>query len=139
MNKKKHSNNKITDKEWLAIRKKAGRKIDPETAEVIWAYGCWLDPYYIEPERYFDLQENGQGQRPLGDLYFARSPGSDIWVWFGDLHPATEKALREKHVDDSPDLVLPNWPPSSEQASLAFQAGLLKEIGQIMQSNEATM
>jgi len=25
--------------EWLAIRKKAGRKINPETAEVMWTYG----------------------------------------------------------------------------------------------------
>jgi hypothetical protein len=28
-----------SDREWLAIRKKAGRKIDPETAEVLWEYG----------------------------------------------------------------------------------------------------
>ena len=29
--------------------------------------------------------------------YFARSPGSDVWVLFGDLPDAIESALREKH------------------------------------------
>jgi hypothetical protein len=32
-------------KKWLAIRKKAGRKIDPKTAEVDWTYELTLDPY----------------------------------------------------------------------------------------------
>jgi hypothetical protein len=35
--------------EWLAIRKEAGLKIDPETAEVDWNYGLTLDPYGVYP------------------------------------------------------------------------------------------
>jgi len=79
-------------REWLAIRKKAGRGIDPETAEVMYVPGCAFDPYYIEPPELFE--EEG---RLVGRLYFARSPGSDIWVWFGDLPRATDKALWEKY------------------------------------------
>src|SRR5713226_5007729 len=43
----------------------------------------------------------------VGRQYFARSPGSDIWVWFGDLPDATHTALWEKH-----------------KSKLAFSAGL---------------
>jgi len=84
---------------WLAIRKEAGRKIDPETAEVDWTYGVVGDPYGIhpEPEECYNV----------GREYFARSPGSDVWVSFGDLPTATQEALWEKH-----------------KARLAFPAGL---------------
>jgi len=80
----------IEKREWLAIRKKAGRKIDPETAEIIWEYGYALDPYGIRP----DLSP---ACRQFQTNYFARSPGSDIWVFFYDLPPATRHALWEKH------------------------------------------
>ena len=33
--------------QWLAIRKEAGLKIDPATAEVMWTYGYTLDPYGV--------------------------------------------------------------------------------------------
>jgi len=98
MTKQPADQNKV--KKWLAIRKNAGHKIDPETAEVVWCYQYTLDPYGIDPE----LPEE---YRQVGREYFARSPGSDIWVWFGDLPAATAKALWEKH-----------------KASLAFPAGL---------------
>ena len=77
-------------KEYYSIREEAGRHIDPATAEVDWEYGQTLDPYGIEP----DLPEECQ---QIGRVYFARSPGSDIWVWFGDLPEATRTALWEKH------------------------------------------
>ena len=77
-------------KQWLAIRKEAGVKIDPETAEVVWIYAQTLDPYRI----YEDLPEECQ---QVGREYFARSPESDIWVEFGDLPEATRKALWKKH------------------------------------------
>ena len=83
----------MTDEEreiWLAIRKEAGLKIDPETAEVCWTYGETLDPYGIEP----DLPEEW---RQIQRLYFARAPGSDVWVYFYDLPKATCDALLEKH------------------------------------------
>jgi hypothetical protein len=40
----------MTIEEWLAIRKEAGLKIDPETAEVCWRYAQVLDPYGVFPE-----------------------------------------------------------------------------------------
>ena len=102
MEKDRDSIEELSDevKEWLAIRKEAGRKIDPETAEVEWIYAQVIDPYgvYPEPPEEYDC---------IGREYFARSPGSDIWVSFGDLSAVTSKALWEKH-----------------KAKLAFPAGL---------------
>jgi hypothetical protein len=60
--------------DWLAIRKEAGLKIDPNTAEVHWEYGYTLDRYGVHPGLPEEL-------RQVGREYFARSPGSDIWVW----------------------------------------------------------
>jgi hypothetical protein len=95
--------NMMTDDErnaWLASRKEAGLKIDPETAEVEWTYAETLDPYGVYPEL---PEEYWQ----VGREYFARSPGSDVWVSFGDLPEATRNALWEKH-----------------KSKLAFPAGL---------------
>jgi hypothetical protein len=87
--------------QWLAIRKEAGLKIDPETAEVQYIYAQTLDPYGVDP----DLPEEYQ---QVGREYFARSPGSDVWVHFGDLPEATREALWKKH-----------------SSKLAFPAGLI--------------
>ena len=79
----------ITDKEvqeFLSVRKEAGLKIDPATAEVDWEWGQPADPYGIRT----DLSEEAQ---QVGRVNFARSPGGDIWVSFGDLPDATIKAL----------------------------------------------
>jgi hypothetical protein len=89
-----------TVEQWLAIRKEAGPKIDPETAEVFCDYTEVGDPYCVHP----DFPEE---HSCVGREYFARSPGSDIWVWFGDLPDATASALWEKH-----------------RSKLAFPAGL---------------
>jgi hypothetical protein len=59
------------------FRKAAGLKIDPETAEVFSNYGQVLDPYGL-----CDLTDE---ENCIGRNYFARAPGSDVWVWFGDL------------------------------------------------------
>jgi len=78
---------------WLAIRKTAAEKINPETAELMWCYAQTLDPYGIHPDLPEELQQVGRE--------FARSPESDVWVWFGDLPVATEKALWERmNVED---------------------------------------
>jgi len=64
----------MTDDErnaWLAGRKEAGLKIDPETAEVEWTYAQTLDPYGVYPEL---PEEYWQ----VGREYFARSSGSDV-------------------------------------------------------------
>jgi len=76
--------------EWLQIRKEAGQKINPETAEVIWTYEYTLYPYGVYP----DLPDEC---RVVGRENFARSPGSDIWVWFGDLPDDVMKRLLQKH------------------------------------------
>jgi hypothetical protein len=80
----------MTVEQWLAIRKEAARQIDPETAEVEWMYAQTLDPYGVNPE----LPEERQ---QVGREYFARSPGSEVWVWFGDLPEKIRDALWEKH------------------------------------------
>lgn len=90
---------KVTVEQWLADRKEAGLKIDPATAEVDWRYALTLDPYGVHPDLPEELQQ-------VGREYFACSPGSDIWVDFGDLPDATREALWEKH-----------------QGKLAFPAG----------------
>src|SRR6185312_6966477 len=69
-----------------AMRKEAGRRIDPETAEVTVSY-CWsLDPYG-------DCSDLPEELQQVGRECFARSPGEDTWVWFGDLPEATRDAL----------------------------------------------
>jgi hypothetical protein len=90
----------ITIEQWLAIRKEAGLRIDPDTAEVYWEYALTLDPYGIYPE----LPEECQ---VVGREYFARNPESGIWVNFRDLPETTREALWEKH-----------------KGTLAFPAGL---------------
>ena len=70
---------------WLAIRKEAALKIDPETAEIDWWIVQTSDPY--------DIKEVPAEHYQVGRGYFARSPGSDVWVSFGDLPEATRDAL----------------------------------------------
>jgi hypothetical protein len=72
--------------QWLAIRKEAGLKLDPESAEVEWCYAQTLDPYGVDP----DLPEQCQ---QIGREYFARSPASDVWVNFRDLSKTIRDAL----------------------------------------------
>src|SRR5262249_46706892 len=90
--------------QFRAVRREAGLKIDPETAEVAWIYAQTADPYGIEPEL---PEEYWQ----VGREYFARSPGSDVWVSFDDLPDATRDALWRKH-----------------ESRLMFPAGLLQGV-----------
>jgi hypothetical protein len=90
----------LSVEEWLAIRKEEGLKIDPDTAEVDWYYVQTLDPYGVCSDLPLDFRQIGRG-------YFARSPGSDIWVHFHDLPEKTRDALWERH-----------------KSKLAFPAGL---------------
>ena len=92
----------LTVEQWLELRKEAAQKIDPQTADVEWWYAQTLDPYGVHP----DLPEECC---QVGREYFARSPASDIWVWFGDL----PKEIREKLWD-------------MHRSKLAFPAGLLE-------------
>jgi len=42
-----NEDSQMTTEHWLAIRKEAGKQIDPETAEVEWTYAQTLDPYGV--------------------------------------------------------------------------------------------
>ena len=83
--------------EFLSIRKEAGLKIDPATAEVTGRYTQILDPYGIR-----DLSPE---EDCVGSVLFARAPGGDIWVSQCELPSATVDALRiriEQEPDDLP-------------------------------------
>ena len=72
--------------EWLAARKRAGLEIDPHTAEVKWCFGYVIDPYGVHA----DLKDE---EGCIGRVYFARNPGSDIWVAYYDLPKETVGTL----------------------------------------------
>ena len=82
--------NELTVEQWLEIRKEAGLRIDPATADVMWCHAETLDPYGVNP----DLPEE---YRQVGREYFARAPGSDIWVLFDDLPGEIASRLWEMH------------------------------------------
>jgi len=67
-------------------RRAASLLIDPSTAEIDWDYAHTLDPYGdglpLLPE-----------EQQIGREYFARAPGSDIWVSIHDLPDATRDAI----------------------------------------------
>lgn len=79
--------------DFIAVRKEAGSKIDPATAEVYWHWGQVLDPYGIHELR--------SEESCVGRQYFARSPGSDIWVSFYDLPDTTRDAIKERQANAS--------------------------------------
>jgi hypothetical protein len=82
----------------LAIRKAEALKIDPETADVIWDWGYIGDPYGVEqdvPEEY----------KCIGRLYFARAPGSDVWVSYYDLPAEIVRKMPEEDRYEGMDLI----------------------------------
>lgn len=89
------SSNDLTVEQWLQIRKEEALRIDADNAEVFWSFEHTLDPYGVDPE----LPEEC---RQVGREYFARSPGSDIWVWFGDLPAETRKKLWNRRESEPP-------------------------------------
>jgi hypothetical protein len=72
---------KTTEQEQLnRARKEAGRKIDPQTAEVCWHYAYCIDPYGDRDEKEIEGIEESEGVAiTIGREYFAGTPGSDIW------------------------------------------------------------
>jgi hypothetical protein len=115
--KKKTASEDAEDEQRLAIRKEAGLKIDPETAEVEWKYRQTLDPYGIRDE--WELPEEFH---QWGREFFARSPGSDIWVHFSHLPDGVEEKLWTKlgsQIGFPPGLE--GMPPTgTEDADLPF-------------------
>jgi hypothetical protein len=63
-----------------------GAQDRPDTAEVDWEYGQTLDPYGVCPDLPDEYQQ-------VGREYFARAPGSEVWVHFGDLPEETRDHL----------------------------------------------
>src|SRR5260370_6313427 len=122
---KKMTRKQLADQQkWLAVRKRAGRRIDPETAEVMWDYVWVYDPYMIlphpPPEEFQEADWN----------YYVRSPGSDVWVSEGHLPIAARHALRPiteeilKQMLQQPgsewhgarwDLIHRGWQPRDQQ------------------------
>jgi hypothetical protein len=76
--------------QFLAERREAGARLDPATAEVLCTHGEILDPYGVWGS---DLTPE---ERCYGRQYFARAPGSDLWVSFDDLPEETVNALRAR-------------------------------------------
>ncbi len=87
------TDNDLTVEQWLQVRKEAGLKIDPGTAEVVMDYRCHLDPYGVYP----DIPEE---YRYIGKEYFVRSPGSDIWVAGYHLPDGIWEKIRSTARDD---------------------------------------
>jgi hypothetical protein len=73
--------------QFLVEREVAGAALDPATAEVASSYGRILDPYGV----YGDVLPTEA--QCAGWTYFARAPGSDLWISLYDLPDATAKAL----------------------------------------------
>ena len=73
---------------WLTKRQEEGLKIDPETAEVFWGYGSVDNPYGL-----YDLTYEEEN---TGRNYFARAPGSHVWVSFYDLPNVVRHRLQER-------------------------------------------
>jgi hypothetical protein len=94
----------VTVKYLRALRKAVGLQIDPQTAQVKWTYEQTLDPYGDYPHLPEECQQ-------VGREYFARSPGSDLWISFGDLPKATRDALWQMHESK---LAFPAGFPSDE-------------------------
>ena len=71
---------------WHALLEIAGRQIDPETAQICSMHRQVVDPYGVYP----DLPDECDC---IGRCYFARAPGSPVWIEFGHLTEATREAL----------------------------------------------
>ncbi len=76
----------IPAREWLATRREAGQLIKSASAETCWSYAQTSDPYGIYSEPPDEIWQ-------VGREYFARAPGTDIWVHFDDLPEITRAAL----------------------------------------------
>jgi hypothetical protein len=85
-------------KAWLDERKREALLIDQATAEVDWCFGLTLDPYGVIPDLPEELQQ-------VGREYFARRPGSEIWVNFCDLPDEVREKLW-KHPNAKPSFTV---------------------------------
>jgi hypothetical protein len=100
----------ISRQKWQELREIAARQIDPATAEVDYEMANLSDPYGVNP------QSEGYC---VGRIYFARNPGSNVWVHFHDLPDATRKAL-EARVTVTPEM--------AEAIAGLVKEGMIKKV-----------
>jgi hypothetical protein len=83
-----HKAARLTEEQerWLAVRREAAAKLDPETAEVTFNWGDICDPYELRAE---------DKDACCGRNYYARSPGG-VWVSFDDLPAAVTIRLQAR-------------------------------------------
>jgi hypothetical protein len=79
---------------YVELRRREGRKIDPETAILEWWYTEALDPY--------GLGLNDDLPSCIGRDWFARRPDSHIWVNFGDLPDHVREKLQRSKRGSKP-------------------------------------
>src|SRR5262245_13017364 len=85
-----------------AVIAEAALKIDPGTAEVSWHQGWYFDPYNF-------FNDDKEWQDLFEWTYWARSPGSEVWVEFYDLLKVTRAALQQNWNIDVSGFWSPIW------------------------------
>jgi hypothetical protein len=76
-------------KAWLAVRKKLGLALDPESADVRWQHAQVLDPYGVATSFPAELDQ-------VGREYFARASNGEPWISFDDLPDAAVARLWQR-------------------------------------------
>jgi hypothetical protein len=94
---------------WHALLEIAGRQIDPETAEVCSMHRQVVDPYGVYPDPPDECD-------CVGRCYFARAPGSRMWIEFGDLPEETREALWMRERDSRPASIIGDEVPLRNSA-----------------------
>jgi hypothetical protein len=82
---------------FYAHMKLEGLLIDPETAEVCWQFRSDADPYEIGAYPDADVY--------VGRQYFAKRPGSEIWVCFRHIPDEVREKLW-KHPNAKPSFTI---------------------------------
>ncbi len=108
---KRTESEKAEIERWLAVRREAGLKIDPETAALGQDWGDDMDPYCV-----CDEWEHPEEFQQFSRQHWASAPGSDIWVHFSDLPDETVSAIRAR--------------VSRQKVSNAFALGALPTVEQ---------
>jgi hypothetical protein len=77
--------------EFFMMRKEAGLRVDPETAEICREWRESFDPYDV-------LGSVPPECQSVGSEWFARAPSTNEWVLFEHLPPATRAMLMAKDI-----------------------------------------
>jgi hypothetical protein len=84
-------------RQWMASRKEAGRKIDPETCELAWWYVNEYDPYGLRRVVQPDLSDEWyEANSQYGRSRWVRSPESGGWVNEEDLSVEQYVAIQNR-------------------------------------------